>query len=183
MQYTARWGSKGFLVSPTMVVPFMDFSTSLTVKEESKEDANGTARINIRGRELRPISFSTTYYRAMGTDPRYQSEAWEAELGNSYPLYIGGKQVGANQMMLTAVNTSDVQFSPTGEWISCKVSLTLKEYAGGKETVLLTTNSNTNADKKAALNAKPSKAEKEKKRPQTPQQKAVADARARRANK
>ena len=88
MQYTAKWGPKGFLLSPTMVVPFNDFSTSLTLKEESKDDANGNARINIRGRELRPISFSTTYYRAMGTDPRYQSETWEAELGNSYPLYI-----------------------------------------------------------------------------------------------
>lgn len=183
MQYTAKWGPKGFLVSPTMVVPFMEFSTSLSVKEESKEDANGNARINIRGRELRPISFSTTYFRAMGVDPRAQAEAWEAELGKSYPLYVGGKQVGTNPMMLTAVNTSEVKFSTAGEWISCKVALTLKEYAGGNESVLLKSSSDSNAGKKAALKATPSKADKAAKRPETPQQRAAAARRAGRANK
>lgn len=182
MQYTAKWGPKGFLVSPTMVVPFMDFSTSLTIKEESKEDANGTARINIRGRELRPISFSTTYLRAVGVDPRAQSEAWEAELGNSYPLYVGGKQVGGNPMMLTAVNTSDVKFAPSGEWISCKVSLTMKEYANGNETVLLKSSNGNNTEKKAALNATPPKAVKEKKKPTPTHAEMVSAAGKRRAS-
>lgn len=167
MQYTAKWGPKGFLVSPSMVVPFNDFSTSLTLKEDNKDDTNGTAKTNKRGRELRPISFSTTYYRAMGTDPRYQFKAWEAELGNSYPLYIGGEQIGANPMILTAVNTSEVKFSPTGEWISCKVALTLKEDAGGNETVLLKSSNGTDAEKKPALKATAPKADKEAKKPAT----------------
>ena len=163
MEYTAKWGPKGFLVSPSKVVPFMEFSTSLSVKEESKEDANGTARINIRGRQLRPISFSTTYFRAMGVDPRAQSEEWEAELGSVYPLYVGGKQIGTNPMMLTAVNTTEVNLTPTGEWISCKVALTLKEYASGAETVFLTPSSNAGG-KGAALNATPSKSTKARKK-------------------
>lgn len=182
MQYTAKWGPKGFLVSPTMVVPFMDFSTSLTLKEDNKDDASGTAKTNKRGRELRPISFSTTYYRAMGTDPRYQSEAWEAELGNSYPLYVGGKQVGVNPMRLTAVNTSDVKFAPSGEWISCKVSLTMKEYDNGNETVLLKSSSGNNTEKKVALNATPTKAVKETKKPTPTHAEMVSAAGKRRAS-
>lgn len=183
MQYTAKWGPKGFLVSPTMVVPFMEFSTSLTLKEDSKDDTSGTAKTNKRGRELRPISFSTTYLRAVGVDPRAQSEAWEAELGNSYPLYVGGKQVGTNPMMLTAVNTSDVKFAPTGEWISCKVALTLKEYANGNETVLLKSANSSDTEKKTAMQATAPKATKQKKKvPATHAQMVAAAGKRRQSN-
>lgn len=181
MQYTAKWGPKGFLVSPSMVAPFMEYATSLTLKEDSKDDTNGTAKTNKRGRELRPISFSTTYLRAMGVDPRAQSEAWEAELGNYYPLHIGGKQVGANPMMLTAVSTTDVKFTPTGEWISCKVALTLKEYAGGNETVLLSSGNN-DTEKKTALKTTAPKATKEKKKVPATHKQMVAAAGARRVS-
>ena len=193
MQYMAKWGQKGFLLSPTTVVPFNDFSTSLSVKEESKDDANGNARINVRGRELRPISFSTTYHRSLGVDPYAQWKSWEAELGKSYPLYIGGKQIGTNQMMLTGVSTAEVMLTPSGEWLSCKVSLTLKEHADGKETVLLTngnstnanagnSKNNSNANKKAAIEATPPKAVKEQKKPTPTHSEMVAAAGKRRVS-
>ena len=66
MTFIARWGPKGFLTSPTKIVPFNGFSTSLTLKADSENDTSGTNPTNTRGRELRPISFETTYFAAAG---------------------------------------------------------------------------------------------------------------------
>lgn len=141
MQYMARWGPKGFLVSPTKIVSFNGFSTSLTLKADSENDTSGTAPTNTRGRELRPISFETVYLAAAGVDPRGQVEEWEAQLGNSYPLYIGEKRFGPAKMTLTGVSTSEVQMTASGAWLSCKIALTLEEYSEGKTSALTTKSS------------------------------------------
>ena len=86
MVFIARWGPKGFLTSPTKIVPFNGFTTSLTLKSDSENDTSGTAPTNTRGRELRPVSFETIYLAAAGVDPRAQVEEWESLLGQSYPL-------------------------------------------------------------------------------------------------
>lgn len=138
MIFIARWGPKGFTVSPSMIVPFNGFSTSLSLKADSENDTSGTAPTNTRGRELRPINFETVYVAAAGVDPRDQVAQWEAQLGNSYPLYIGEKRFGPPKMKLTNVAVSDVQFTSTGQWISCKVDLTLEEYSDGKTSALTT---------------------------------------------
>ena len=138
MIFIARWGPKGFTVSPSLIVPFNGFSTSLSLKADSENDTSGTAPSNTRGRELRPINFETVYVAAAGVDPRDQVAQWEAQLGNSYPLYIGEKRFGPPKMKLTNVAVSDVQFTSTGQWISCKVALTLEEYSEGKTSALTT---------------------------------------------
>lgn len=145
MIFTARWGPKGFTVSPSMIVPFNGFSTSLTLKKDSENDTSGTPPTNTRGRELRPITFETVYLAAAGVDPRDQVAQWEAQLGNSYPLYIGEKRFGPPKMTLTNVDTSEVQFTATGQWISCKVALTLEEYSEGKTSALTTKTSGGSA--------------------------------------
>ena len=38
MEYTAKWGPKGFLVSPSKIVPLMNLSTSFSVKADSGDD-------------------------------------------------------------------------------------------------------------------------------------------------
>lgn len=179
MKYMARWGPKGFLVSPDKIVPFEDFSTSLTLKEDSENDTSGTPPTNTRGRELRPITFSTKYLRAAGVDPRRQLEDWEAQLGKAYPLYIGEKQFGPPKMKLKKVEGKGLQIAPSGEWLSIEVSITLEEYSEGK-TSALTGKSAPNAaaankaagvyaatvaEKKAALEASASKTDKQQKKP------------------
>lgn len=130
--YQAKWGPKGFLVSPAKIVPFKDFTTSMTLKADSENDTSGTAPINTRGRELQPMTFSTTYLRAAGVDPRAQIEEWEGELGNSYPLYIGGKRFGPPKMKLTQVSVSDVVLSNNGEFLQASLSFTFAEDVGEK---------------------------------------------------
>lgn len=132
MAYMAKWGPKGFLISPAKIVPFKDFTTSMTLKADSENDTSGTAPINTRGRELQPMTFSTTYLRAAGVDPRVQIEEWEGELGNSYPLYIGGKRFGPPKMKLTQVSVSDVVLSNNGEFLQASLSFTFAEDVGEK---------------------------------------------------
>ncbi|MFQ6954357.1 MAG: hypothetical protein ACLRSP_02185 [Flavonifractor plautii] len=189
MVFIARWGPKGFLTSPTKIVPFNGFTTSLTLKSDSENDTSGTAPTNTRGRELRPVSFETIYLAAAGVDPRAQVEEWESLLGQSYPLYIGEKRFGPSKMKLTSVSTSEVQTTATGKWISCKVAMTLEEYSEGKTSALTSNTSGsgtssssgksgssasapkttasykaTLAAKKAAMNATASKADKAQKK-------------------
>lgn len=128
MKYTAKWGPKGFLVSAGRVVPFMGLSSTVSVKADTQNDTSGTAQTNQKGRELQPISFSTTYLRAAGVDPRAQVEEWEALVGHSYPLIIGGKRFGPAKLMLESVSTSEVLTTNDGTFLQAKVALTFKEY-------------------------------------------------------
>lgn len=129
MQYTARWGPKGFLVSPNRVVPFMGFQSTVSVKADAQNDTSGTAQTNRKGRELQPISFSTIYLRAAGVDPRAQVEEWEALVGESHPLIIGGKRFGPAKLMLESVSTSEVLTANDGTFLQANVSLNFKEYS------------------------------------------------------
>ena len=133
-EYLATWGPKGFLVSPNMIVPFADFKTSYTLKADSENDTSGTAPTNTRGRELQPMSFSTTYLRAAGTDPQAQIKEWESLLGSAYPLYIRGQRFGPAKMMLTQVDVSNVEFSNSGLFLKATISITLKEYVESNTT-------------------------------------------------
>ena len=164
MAYMAKWGPKGFLVSPKKIVPFKDFTTSMTLKTDSANDTSGTAPVNTRGRELQPMTFSTSYVRAAGVDPRAQIGEWEAEVGNSYPLYIGGKRFGPPKMKLTQVSVSDVQLSNDGEFLMASLAFTFVEDVGEKTSNVTASASRaagvyeeTVAKKKAALNATASK--------------------------
>lgn len=127
MNYTARWGPMGFLASPTKVIPFDNFSTSITVKTDNGNDTSGTSATNKRGRELQPISFSTKYMRALGVDPRERLDAWEALVGQVYPLYIGNKRFGPAKMMLTGISASELITNNNGEFLSITIDLTLQE--------------------------------------------------------
>lgn len=139
MAYIARWGPKGFAVSPSQVIPFENFSTSVTLKADSENDTSGTAPTNTRGRELQPMSFSTTYLRAAGVDPLAQITEWESLLGAAYPLYIGEKRFGPAKMKLTKVETTDILLTDKGAFLRAVVTITLEEYSDGKTSNLATT--------------------------------------------
>ena len=128
MKYMAKWGPKGFLVSAGRVVPFKDLSSTVSVKADTQDDTSGTAQTNRKGRELQPISFSTSYLRAAGVDPRAQVEEWEALVGESHPLFIGGKRFGPAKLMLKSVSTSGVFMTNDGTFLTADVALTFEEY-------------------------------------------------------
>ena len=127
MTYTARWGKKGFILSPTKVVPFDDFKTGVALKSDSENDTSGTNPTNTRGLEAQTITFSATYLRAAGVDPLAQYNEWCGEIGKSYPLYIGGKRFGPAKMMLSKVDIAEEMHTPAGEFIKMTLNLTLTE--------------------------------------------------------
>jgi len=166
MQYLAKWGPKGFLVSPNKVVPFDGFSTSFELKKDSKNDTSGSAPINTRGLELVKMSFETTYLIAAGVDPRAQIDEWKNLIGNSYPLILGGKKFGPDKMMLSSVAVSDCLFSNAGKMLSAKVSLSFEEDANGATSKLKSSSkSGGGTSTKAAKNATASKDDKAAKKP------------------
>ena len=112
MSNMAQWGSKNFLLSPTLIMLMENFSTSVELKADSENDTSGTSPTNTRGLVARPVSFSVTCTRAAGADPRTQLEEWENLVGQSNPLYIGGKRFGPASLMLKKVDASNFVFSP-----------------------------------------------------------------------
>lgn len=128
MEYTALWGPKGFIISPSKIVPLMDLSTSFAVKSDSGNDTSGAAVTNARGRELQKVSLSTLYVRGAGVDPRGQIAEWEAQVGNSYPLYIEGQRFGPPKLTLKSVDVSDVLLSNSGKFLQCAIAVNFEEY-------------------------------------------------------
>ena len=176
-QYTAKWGSKGFIVGPGKVVPLSNLSTSVELKSESNNDTSGTPPTNTRGRELQTITLETTYLAAAGVDPRGQIEEWQSLIGEKNSLYIQGRRFGPKQMQLTRVDVSNVVFSNGGAFLSADVAITLVEYvppntavsakSGGsayKSSTSTKKASTSSGSKSGALAAKPSTDDKAKKK-------------------
>lgn len=134
MEYTALWGPKGFIVSPSKIVPLLNLSTSFAVKADNGDSTGGTATTNTRGRELQAVSLSTLYVRAAGVDPRGQIAEWEALVGEAHPLYIEGERFGPNKLMLKSVDVSDILLSNKGKFLQAAIALKFEEYSDGKST-------------------------------------------------
>ncbi len=175
MDYMAKWGPKGFVVTPSKIITLSDLSTSMSLKRDSENDTSGTAPTNTRGRELRPIEFSATYVRAAGVDPRAQLEEWESLLGEKYPLIIGGKQFGPESMILTSVEASNIELSDKGVFLSVEVKISLEEDSTtntsevtkkkSSSTKRKTTKSTKDDEKKKSLSTTASARAKETKKP------------------
>ena len=176
MSYMAQWGSKGFLLSPTKIVLLENLTTSVELKADSENDTSGTSPTNTRGLVARPVSFSVTYTRAAGADPRAQLTEWEGLVGQSNPLYIGGTRFGPSSLLLTKVDSSEFVFSPKGEFLSVTVNLSFVENSGGStSSAAKTTTSKTTSSggsvyaetvaKRKAMNATASASDKNAKKP------------------
>lgn len=134
MSNMAQWGPKEFLLSPTKIILMENFSTSVELKADSENDTSGTSPTNTRGLVARPVSFSVTYTRAAGVDPRAETEEWENLVGQSNPLYIGDKRFGQSSLILKKVGSSNLVMSPKGDFLSITLNLSFGEDSGGKTT-------------------------------------------------
>jgi hypothetical protein len=151
LEYTALWGPKGFIISPSKIVPLMDLTTGFAVKTDNSNDTSRNATVNTRGKELQTLSLSTLYVRGAGVDPRGQIAEWEAQVGNAYPLYIEGKRFGPNKLMLKSVDVSDILLSNTGKMLQCAIAVKFEEFPDGKATsATRTTTAGNEAAKRAA---------------------------------
>lgn len=175
MSNMAQWGPKEFLLSPTKIMLMENFSTSVELKADSENDTSGTSPTNTRGLLARPVSFSVTYTRAAGVDPRSQLEEWERLVGQSNPLYIGGKLFGPSSLLLRKADASNFVFSPKGDFLGVTINLSFVENSGGKTSTATTTTTSKTAStgnvyaetvaKRKAMNATASASDKNAKKP------------------
>lgn len=138
MKYTARWGPKGFLVSPSKIVPIDGISTAVAIKSNSSSSSSSTPT-DARTIDKQKITLNVVYLRAAGVDPRAQLEEWKALIGQVYPLYIGEKRFGPAKMMLSSVSVSDVMLTNSGEFLKLNLSISLEEYTDDPATTTTTT--------------------------------------------
>ena len=151
MTYTARWGPKGFLVSPTKIVPIDGLSASVAVKSDGD---SGSSPTGARALEPQKITFGATYLRAAGVDPLAQFEEWKSLVGQAHPLYIGDKRFGPAKMMLSSVEMSDVLLTNSGEFLKVMLSISMEEYVSDPATKTRSSSSaakNTTASKAATV--------------------------------
>lgn len=128
MGYYAQWGPKGFIVSPDKIVAFDGFSTSIELNDDSEKDTSGKSPTNTKGLKPQAINMSITYTRAAGVDPRGQFEEWSGLVGQAYPLYIGGKRFGPDNVKLKKVDLSRLQLSNDGAFTSVTIAVSFEEY-------------------------------------------------------
>lgn len=166
MGVKAKWGPKSFLTSPQKIVPFTGFSSSVKLKSDSENDTSGTEPTNTRGRELQPVSFSTTYHVAAGSDPIAEFNSWVGLIGKYHPLYVGSQRWGpAERFLLQSVDVSDMLQAESGTVLSLTLSLSFTEYSEGKTSKLADASGGTQGNpKKEAMNATASAAERENKK-------------------
>lgn len=168
----ARWGPFSFEVTANKIIPFENLTTSFTVKTDSQNTSNVT------GLEPQPMTFTTTYIRSMGVDPREKIDAWKAEMGKSYPLYIGEKRFGPEKMMLIGVNVSELITDNSGAFLSAIMDISLREYIQNASTSSASSGQSSSAakarakydevtQKKKAMNATASTPDKVTKKPAT----------------
>lgn len=159
MAYQAKWGSQGFIIEPTRVVPLMGFSTSYSRKSDTNEDTSGTQTSNTRGMELQPVHLETTYFSGAGIDPRRKIDEWKQQFGKKYPLYLNGKQFGPKLLELDSVSFDNFKFDNAGKIIQVDVAIELIEYQAQAVA-----KSNTTSSSSGAMAAKPSSTDKSRKK-------------------
>lgn len=134
-QYTAKWGNKGFIVSPDKIVPLSALSTGFSRKSDTNNDTSGQPTTNTRGLELQAVRLSTTYLAGAGVDPRAQIEEWRQQFGKRYPLLINGKQFGPDLMELADIQFPNIVTDNLGRFLQVDADITLEEYVPPTTTV------------------------------------------------
>lgn len=152
MSYMARWGPKGFLISPTKIVSMENLRTTVTLKSDSENDTSGTSPTNTRGREAIPVTFNVKYIRAAGVDPRAQKEEWESLVGQSYPLYVGDKRFGPELLTLKEVDF-EITLSNNGDFLIVEATISLEEYSEGKKSNLKSNSGSSAASSQQSASA------------------------------
>lgn len=163
-EYMAKWGNKGFLVSPDQIAPVKNLATSFKRKADENEDTSGTPPTNTRGLENQTITLDTTYIAGTGVDPRAQIEDWKNQFGKQYPLLINGQQFGPDLLELDSVSFSDVLLDNKGNFLRVTASITLVEYTPATKKVSSKTKSSSSSSKSSAASATASTKDKSEKK-------------------
>lgn len=165
MPTTASWGPKSFVIEVSKIIPFSGLKITQSVKTET-QTSSGSSVVNMKGKDAMNVAFTTTYLAAAGVDPYAHLEEWLSLIGQSHPLYIGGKRIGPQKLTLQSVEVSNTRHTNKGEFLGIDVAIALKEYATEQTTKNAASSGSSSGKKKSkAMNATASKSDKAQRSP------------------
>lgn len=128
MAEMGRFAGHVFTVMPALVRSFSD----LTIKGSSEtEDMEGDGQKYVSRKNSKPaeITLTVRLNAAAGVNVRDEAMAFvtEAQSGVTDYFYVGTQKLVTCQVMLTDAQVSEVRMTPSGNWMSADVKLTLKQ--------------------------------------------------------
>ena len=162
--FKTKEGTKTWQVSPSYIMDFDGFSTAYELNAESNKAVEGSPLSNQRGMKKKTLSFSSNLVAALNIDVRKEFESWEAWIGLTGTLKIGGTKFGPN-WLLTSVKPTDVKIDDSGRFRSMKLTYSFEENEdvtdaeilasvnSARSAVCVTATTSQKSDKKATNNA------------------------------
>lgn len=124
------WGTHVFEVSERTNSPLLDgmrLDSSLEVEQQESTEAQNP--LDVKGGD-QPQSFvvsTMSSIHAGGLPPITEYNSWVRDLGKSMPFILGNRIYGPVRSILMKVDITNCVFGPTGEMMSCDLSLEFME--------------------------------------------------------
>lgn len=127
MAELARWGNKKWQVSRSNIATIENLSFKYQQVADNNTSTEENKVTNERGKELLPLTFTSTLIQTSKIDVRKEIEEWESLVTKVNYFYLGGKLLGS-ALQLRKVEVSDVKLDGAGNIIFAKLSFEFKEY-------------------------------------------------------
>ena len=153
MAEIGKWSGFVFEVSPNVIRGF----TGMTIKGGSETENKVSSKqqyVKRKNSTATEVNVKIHLNAFLGCSVR--SEADElihaASDGKTDYFYVGGKKLVTCKLMLVGAEVSEIVISPEGEWISCDVSLNMKQCAkwDGNSSTSGSGGSNSSGNKKSS---------------------------------
>ena len=130
MATIGKWHGHTFEVSSQIIRSFTD----LTIKgssETKNKTSSGYGYVSRKNSKPAEVGITVGLSALTGCDPRSEATAFvnEANAGSSDYFYVGGQKLVPYKLMLTSADVNEVEITPGGKWVNCKVKLTMKQCA------------------------------------------------------
>lgn len=126
-----------FIVSSRFIRTFDDYGRSSAGRWAQHDIIGGKPVLEFIGSDVEKISFSMQLRADQGINPAKELEKLRKlrDTGQYFPLVIGGKLITDNMWVIESLDESVSFWGKFGSIMSAKVSVTLKEYAGGMKVL------------------------------------------------
>lgn len=130
MATIGKWHGHAFEVSSQIIRSFTDLTIKGSSETENKT-SSGYGYVSRKNSKPAEVGITVGLSALTGCDPRSEATAFvnEANAGSSDYFYVGGQKLVPYKLMLTNADVTEVEITPGGKWVSCKVKLTMKQCA------------------------------------------------------
>lgn len=122
-----------FIVSSRFIRTFDDYSRGSGGRWAQHDIIGDKPVLEFIGPDIEKISFSMQLRADQGINPANELEKLRKlrDSGKQFPLVIGGNMVTDNMWVMDSIDESVSFWGKAGSMLGVKVSVTLREYAGG----------------------------------------------------